>query len=180
MRVCLSLSFILSLPLSLALPFFSRVRKRKINGTCVPACFLFVYLHPFPCCFSPLTLAHALSRALLFPARALSLSSSLSPSSSIVFLPGPLSISRYPSTRFSLSLSLASLSLSVSLTPPPLFLDICVFVDKVTRICALIITCISRQGYLKTCMCCQVLSEDCFYYYSERNHVVVLFGTLKV
>ena len=23
-------------------------------------------------------------------------------------------------------------------------------------------------------------SEDCFYYCSERNHVVVLFGTLKV
>ena len=23
-------------------------------------------------------------------------------------------------------------------------------------------------------------SEDCFYYYSKTNHVVVLFGTLKV
>jgi len=26
----------------------------------------------------------------------------------------------------------------------------------------------------------QIRSEDCFYYYLKRNHVVVLFGTLNV
>jgi len=26
----------------------------------------------------------------------------------------------------------------------------------------------------------EVMNEDCFYYYSERKNVVVLFGTLKV
>ena len=31
--------------------------------------------------------------------------------------------------------------------------------------------------YIHMYMC---LSEDCFYYCSERNNVVVLFGTLKV
>jgi len=29
-------------------------------------------------------------------------------------------------------------------------------------------------------LCMHVYSEDCFYYCSERNNVVVLFGTLKV
>ena len=35
--------------------------------------------------------------------------------------------------------------------------------------------CICTSMRLYTCVC-----EDCFYYCSERNNVVVLFGTLKV
>jgi len=31
-----------------------------------------------------------------------------------------------------------------------------------------------------TVILCNTLSEDCFYYYLERNNVAVLFGTLKV
>ena len=33
---------------------------------------------------------------------------------------------------------------------------------------------------VRVCVCVCVCCEDCFYYCSERNNVVVLFGTLKV
>ena len=42
------------------------------------------------------------------------------------------------------------------------------------------IFCVYIYIYIFKYICMYIASEDCFYYCSERNNVVVLFGTLKV
>ena len=55
------------------------------------------------------------------------------------------------------------------------------YINMCMNTCICVCICIYICAYVYICtIYVHMYSEDCFYYCSERNNVVVLFGTLKV